>query len=65
MNCFKYRIFILELFILNFRKYIKMENPNYKNKNIERKYLSNMRKNEFLKVKNSLLELEKLYRIER
>ena len=36
-----------------------MENPNYKNENIERKYLNNMRKNQFLKVKNSLLELEK------
>ena len=36
-----------------------MENPNYKNKNIEIKYLNNMRKNQFLKVKNSLLELKK------
>ena len=36
-----------------------MENPNYKNQNIERKYLNNMQKNQFLKVKNSLLELEK------
>ena len=35
----------------------KMENPNYKNENIERKYLNNMRKNQLLKVKNSLLEL--------
>ena len=42
-----------------FREYIKMENPNYKNQNIERKYLNNMQKNQFLKVKNSLLELEK------
>ena len=31
-----------------------MENLNYKNENIERKYLNNMRKNQFLKVKNSL-----------
>ena len=30
-----------------------MENPNYKNENIERKYLNSML---FLKVKNSLLE---------
>ena len=29
---------------------------NYKNENIERKYLKNMRKNQFLTVKNSLLE---------
>ena len=36
-----------------------MENLNYKNKSIEKKYLNNMRKNQFLKVKNSLLELEK------
>ena len=36
-----------------------MENPNYKNKNIERKFLKIIRKNQFLKVKNSLLELEK------
>ena len=36
-----------------------MENPNFKNENIEIKYLNNMRKNQFLKVKNSLLELEK------
>ena len=36
-----------------------MENPNYKNENIETKYLNNTQKNEFLKVKNSLLELEK------
>ena len=36
-----------------------MENPNYKNKNPERKYLKNMWKNQFLKVKNSVLALEK------
>ena len=36
-----------------------MENLNYKNKNVERKYLKNMRKKQFLWVKNSLLELEK------
>ena len=36
-----------------------MENPSYKNHNIDRKYLKNVRKNQFLKVKNSLLELEK------
>ena len=40
-----------------------MENPSYKNKNIESKYPNNVRKNQFLKVKNSLLELEK-YNIE-
>ena len=36
-----------------------MENPNYKNENIETKYLNNMRKNQFLKLKSSLLELKK------
>ena len=36
-----------------------MKNPNYKNKNIVEKYLNNMQKNQFLNVKNSLLELEK------
>ena len=36
-----------------------MENPNYKNENIEKKYLKNILKNHFLKVKNSLLVLEK------
>ena len=39
-----------------------MENSkhsNYKNENIDIKYLNNMRKTLFLEVKNSLLELEK------
>ena len=42
---------------------MRTENPSYKNKNIESKYLNNVRNNQFLKVKNSLLELEK-YNIE-
>ena len=43
-----------------------MENPNYKNENIERKNFKNIQKDQFLKVKNSLLELEKyFYRTER
>ena len=33
-----------------------MENSNYKTENIEKKYLNNMQKNQFLKIKNSLLE---------
>ena len=33
-----------------------MENLNYKNENVERKYLKNMRKNQFLKIKNGFLE---------
>ena len=36
-----------------------MENQSYKNENDEKKYLNIMRRNQFLKVKNSLLELEK------
>ena len=35
-----------------------MKNPNYKNENIERKYLKTMRNKQFLKI-NGLLELEK------
>ena len=35
-----------------------MENLSYQNENIERKYSKIMRKNQFLKVKISLLELE-------
>ena len=35
-----------------------MGNANYKNNNIERKYLKVMQKNQFLKAKNGLLELE-------
>ena len=36
-----------------------MENPTYKDENIERKYFTNMQKNQFLMVKTSPLELEK------
>ena len=36
-----------------------MENPNCKYENIAKYYLNNMQKNQVLKVKNSLLELEK------
>ena len=36
-----------------------MENLNYKNENIEKKYLSKMQKNQFLKAKNGVLELGK------
>ena len=38
---------------------MRIKHPNYKNENIDRKYLNNMPKNQFLKVMNSLLELEK------
>ena len=36
-----------------------MENPSYKIKNIEKKFLNKMRENQFLMVKNSVLELKK------
>ena len=40
-----------------------MQNLDYKNENIDKKYLENMRNNQFLKVKNSLLELEKKFKV--
>ena len=46
-------------FSKTFCEYIRIENQDYKNENIERKYNENMRNNQFLKVKNSLLEIEK------
>ena len=52
-------IFVSTFLFLNFCEYIRIKNLNYKNKNIERKYLNNMWKKQFLKVKNSLLKLEK------
>ena len=38
---------------------MRMENTNYKNKDVGKKFLKIMQKNQFLKVKNSVLELEK------
>ena len=38
-----------------------MENLNYAKKYIEIKYFKNVRKNQFLKIKNSILELEKYF----
>ena len=38
-----------------------MENLNYKNENIERKYLKYMQKNKFLKIDDNVLELEKKF----
>ena len=45
----------------NFCDYIRMKNQDYKNENIERKYSENMWNNQFLKVKNSMLEFKKLF----
>ena len=38
-----------------------MENRNHKNEIIDRKYINKMQKKQFLKVKNSLLELENYF----
>ena len=38
-----------------------MENPNYKSENTERIYLKIMQNNQLLKVKNSLVGLEKYF----
>ena len=46
---FKYNIFCFQNFSKSFREYIRMENS-------ERKNSENTRKNQFLKVENSLLE---------
>ena len=42
---------------INVYEYIRVENRDNKNKNNERKYLENMQNYQFLKVKNSILEL--------
>ena len=54
------RFFAFKKFAKKFREYITMENPSYKNENIERKYLGNRQKNQFLKVKNSLSDFVEL-----
>ena len=41
-----------------------MENLNCENKNIEGKFLRDMRKSKFLKVENSLRIRKKFYRLE-
>ena len=67
LNLFNYIILFFKNFLTFFFfffflcTYIRKENSkhsNYKNKNIETKYLYNMQKTRFSKVKNSLLELE-------
>ena len=55
MNHLKHLFFVSKNLFQN----KSMENRNYKNGNTERKYLNITRKNQFLKVKNSLLEFEK------
>ena len=38
-----------------------MESLDYKNENIKRKYVNNMQNNQFLKIKNKLLESKKTF----
>ena len=49
------------IFLEFFYEYIKIENLNYKSKNLERKYLNNMWNNQLVKVKINLLELGNNY----
>ena len=53
----------MQYFIISkmFREYIRIKNLDYKNKYIDTKYLTNIKKNQFLKVNNSLLELRKYF----
>ena len=53
------KFFVFKNFSKDFIEYIRIENPSYKNENVERKYLNNMQKSPFLKVKKSPLESEK------
>ena len=52
------KFFVFKIFSKDL-EYIRIENPSYKNENVERKYLNNMQKSQFLKIKKSLLESEK------
>ena len=54
-------IIILVQNILNNFSAIRMENLKYQSKNTEKKYLNNLQETQFLKVKNSLLQLEKYF----
>ena len=48
MSYLNYMNFLFLIFFSkNFREYIRMENPNYENEEIEKKYLNNMQKNQF------------------
>ena len=66
-NCLKSFEFVSNIvfsvfknFSKHFPEYTRMKNPSYKNKNIERKYLNDMWKNQIiLKIMNCLLELGK------
>ena len=62
---FKYNIFCFQNFSKSFREYIRMENLHYKNKTMERKYLKNMRNNQFLKGKHSFRIGKGFYGIKR
>ena len=53
----------MQYFVISkiFREYKRMKNLDCKNKKIDTKYLTNKKKNQFLKVNNSLLELGKYF----
>ena len=53
----------MQYFVISkvFREYKRMKNLDCKNKKIDAKYLTNIKKNQFLKVNNSLLELGKYF----
>ena len=61
LNFFEFIFFNLKNFSKKFHEYIRMEKLGYKNEHIEKKYLRNMQNNQFLRVKNSLLEVEKRF----
>ena len=49
-NCFIYNIFYFQKLSNNFCECIKMESQGHKNENIERKYLQNMKNNQFSRI---------------
>ena len=60
MNCFKQYVFNFKNFKKNFREHVNMENLDYVNKNIERKYSKYAKENSKKGVKIDL-ELEKIF----
>ena len=56
LNCFKYNIYCFHIFSKHFREYLRVENLDYKNENIERKYF--LRENSLLELENDFTELE-------
>ena len=61
MYCLNTILFNHKHFSKNFCEYISIENLNYKNEGIGRKYFKKVQNNQLLMVKNSILELEKRF----